>query len=254
MTSLLEDFLTDDDLKAIQAIFASKEARFDRLVAISGLNPATDFQFSELKRLDLRGADLRGFDFTGSDLRQSVVSETTRIDRTTVLKDALVDWIEVEALPIVERMQAVELATDSKKRQAKLADLVAEFGRSDHVVTYVVKAASNAKNIEEFLDFITQLPETLSAEQFSIIRRQSSKLLSKKLNRAKSRTRREGTAIFAGEPILERLRTSPGKLGRVVLGYLAEVSGAKEQVKALGSFATIELRDIEKAFSRLGQS
>lgn len=196
---------------------------------------------------------MRGFDFTGSDLRQCVINEKTLIDVTTILKEATLDWIEVEALPIVQQMQGIEVASGSEQRQTLLAALIAEHGRTDHVVTYLARAAVNSKELVQFLDFITQLPANLSAHQLSAIRNQGQKLVSRKFKLAKGRTRRDGTALLAVEPILKRLKDSPGELGRVLFGFIAEVMNTKAQTIALRGMASLELGDIEAAFSRLGR-
>lgn len=253
MTGLLEDILTDCDVRAIEAVQTSNVSGFDELVKISGLDPNIDFRYSDLRCLDMRGADLRGFDFTGSDLRQCIINGKTLIDVTTILKEAALDWIEVEALPIVQQMQDIEAASGSVQRQTLLAALIAEHGRTDHVITYLTKAAANSKELVQFLDFITQLPAHLSSQQLSVIRIQGQKLVSKKFKHAKGRTRRDGTALFAVAPVLERLKDSPGDLGRVLFGNLAEVMNTKAQTIVLGGMASLELADIEAAFSRLGR-
>lgn len=253
MTGLLEDVLSDDDVRAIDAVLGSDLWRFDELVRISGLDPQIDFQYSDLRCLDMRGADLRGFDFTGSDLRQCVINKATLTDETTILGGAILDWIEVEALPIVQTMQEIEIASSSERRQALLTNLITEHGRSHHVVTYMAKAAGNAKEIEQFLDFVTQLPANLTVDQMSVIRKQGQKLLSKKFKQTRSRTRRDKTAIFAVQPVFDRLKDSPGELGQVLFGYVAEVVNAKKQAKILRGTAMLEPGDLEAAFSRIGK-
>lgn len=253
MTGLLEDILSDADVSAIEAVQASNLVGFDELVRISGLDPQVDFRYSDLRCLDMRGADLRGFDFTGSDLRQCVINENTTIDATTILAEAALDWISVEALPIVQQMQSIEAASGSAHRQTLLADLIAEYGRTDHVTTYLTRAAGNSRDLMQFLDFITQLPANLNDQQISVIRDQGQKLLSRKFRKAKGRTRRDSTALLAVEPVISRLKDSPGALGRVLFGYLAEVLNAKAQTIALRGMVSPDLADIEAAFARLRQ-
>ena len=54
--------------RRIQAVLASPSDRLDRLVAASGIDPATDLRFGDWRGFDLTEADLRGFDFMGADL------------------------------------------------------------------------------------------------------------------------------------------------------------------------------------------
>ena len=253
MSGLLEDVLTDADVAAIEAVLSSKIFRFDKLVKIAGLDPGKAFQDTDLRCLDLRGADLRGFDFTGSDLRQCVINGRTLIDNSTIFENTKLDWIESDDLPIVQRMQEIETASTSERRQDLLNELISEHGRTEHVVAYMVKAAANAKELGHFLDFFVQLPADLTADQFAIVRNQGKELFARKRKQAKSRTRREKTAIFAVEPILNRLKEGAGDMGKVVFGYLSEVMNSKPQTVALEGTALVEVSDIEKAFSRIGQ-
>lgn len=251
---LLEDLLIEDDVEAIEAVLASEFTRFDKLVKIAGLDPKIDFQYTDLRRLDLRGADLRGFDFTGSDLRQCIFNKSTLIDETTVFEEAKLDWIEVDFLPIVQKMQEIEIAPTSERRLQLLDDLISEHGRTEHVVAYMIKAATKAKDLGHFLDFLVHLPADLTTAQFSVIRDHGKELFAKKRKQARSRTRRDKTAILAVEPILKRLRESPGEMGKVVFGFLSEIMNTKPQTIALGGTALPEMTDIEKAFSRIGHA
>jgi hypothetical protein len=251
MIRLLEDILSEDVLRAIDAVHSSNFVRFDKLVSLAGLDPSSDFQFSDLRSLDLRGSDLRGFDFTGSDLRYCLISDATMIDDTTILDEAMIDWIDAKALPIVQKMQEIEVASSQQRRQQLLAELIAEHGRTDHVVTYMIRAAGNATEVGQFLDFVSQLPRGLNEEQLNMIQHSGKRLIRKKLGQAKSRTRRDKTAILAVEPALDRLRNSPGELGKILYEKVAEVVNAKTQTNALGGIASVELSDIEAAFTRL---
>ena len=253
MTGLLEDILSDEDVNAINAVQASNISRFDRLVVVAGLDPMADFQYSDLRYVDMRNADLRGFDFTGSDLRNCIINSGTRIDDTTIFERATLSWIEVEALPVVQRMQEIEMTDSPVKRQKLLGELVAEHGRTHHVVTYMVRAACNANQLDQLLDFVTQLPANLSSEQMSAVREQSERLLLKKIKQAKRRTGRQKTAIFSVEPIASRLKDSPGELGRVLYGHLADVVNDKTDAHALPGMAVVEPADLEAAFARLGR-
>lgn len=253
MTKLLEDILDENDVLAIEAVCASSDTSFHSLVKVSGLDPRYDFQHADLRFLDMRGADLRGFDFTGSDLRQCVINRDTKIDETTIFEKARLDWIEVDALPIVQRMQEIESALTAESRRLLIEALIEEHGRTKHVNTYMVRAAGNAKELGQFLDFVTQLPSDLSQSQLAQIREQGLKLVAKKFNQARSRTRRNATAIFAVEPVFDRLEQSPGSLGRLLFNHLAEIVSTKASTRALRGVAIPDPIDFETAFSRLGR-
>ena len=248
---LVEDYLSADDLEAIEQVLTSENPRFDLLVKLSGLNPRSDFKYSDLRRLNFCGADLRGFDFSGADLRQSVRNSSTLIDETTVLDNALVDWIEIEALPIVMKMQKIESASSSERRQQLLGDLTTEFGRTTHVITYMVSAAARAKTLDEFLDFCLYLPQSLTRDQSETLRPVALKLLKRKIAESKRRTGREKTAIFALDKIVEKLQFSNNSLAERVYSHLADVVNSKQQTVALKGMATIESKDIEAAFQRM---
>jgi hypothetical protein len=250
---LLEDMLTPEELEAIEHVSSSENPCFDFLVKLSGLDPAQDFTYSDLRRLNMCGADLRGFNFTGSDLTHCVKNPKTLIDDTTIFTDTVVDWIDLEALPIVEKMQEIEAASGSQRRLDLLNELVGEFGRSKHVITYMVTAASNAHSLDEFIDFAMFLPPQLSKDQAERLRRASLKLLKKKLSKSKSRTRRDTTTIFAVENITSRLENSSETLAARLFGHLAEIVNMKHQTVQLGGTAHIDRADLEKAFSKIGQ-
>lgn len=251
MRKLFDDILTSEELVAIDAVHQSNSNRFDILVRFAGLDPRKDFRFSRLCRLDLRGADLREFDFTGSDLRQSVVDAKTIIDKSTILVDAQVDWIQAEALPIVQQMQEIEAASSSERRLALIHEMVGKHGRTDHVVAYMVRAATAAKEIDTFLDFTTNLPTEIRSEQIDQLGRHGAKLLEKKFKKAQSRTRRNATVKFAVEPIIKRLRESPGGFGTLLFGNLAEIMNEKADTVRLRGVATPEPQDLLKAFTLL---
>jgi len=250
---LVEDILTPAELDAIEFVSSSETPRFDILVELSGLDPRRDFTYSDLRRLNLCGADLRGYNFTGSDLRLCARNDRTIIDDSTVLTDTQTDWIELEALPIVMKMQEVETASGSDRRLEVLNELIAEFGKSAHVVTYMVSAASKADSLDEFIDFAMFLPQTLSEGHARMLQTAATKLLKKRLSRSKSRTRRDTTIIFALEAIAARLQESNGTLAAKIFGYLAEIADTKNQSVQLGGTYNIEREDLERAFARIGQ-
>ena len=50
----------------IRAVARAKTLKFTELVRISGLDPASDFRYMDLRNFDFSQCDLTGFDFTGS--------------------------------------------------------------------------------------------------------------------------------------------------------------------------------------------
>ncbi|MGB7270449.1 MAG: pentapeptide repeat-containing protein [Albidovulum sp.] len=250
---LLEDMLSADDIAAVERVLASDNPRFDLLVKAAGLNPQSDLTFSDLRRLNLSGADLRGFNFSGSDLRDSVRNEHTLIDETTIFGDAKIAWIEIEALPIVEKMQEVERASNSDSRQKMLIELTTEFGKTRHVVSYMTIAASEANSLDAFLDFALFLPNDLTEEQAGKLRVAAKKLLAKKFGKSASRTRRQGTTIFAADSIVEKLQRAPGSLAERIYDNLAKIVLSKHETVTLKGVAHIQRTDIEAAFSRIGR-
>lgn len=250
---LLEDMLSDDEQAAIDNVLASRTPRFDSLAKVAGLDLKTDFKFSDLRRLNFCGADLRGFDFTGSDLRQCVRNDKTLIDDTTILKNTTIEWIEIDAFPIVVKMQELEAASGSNTRQRLLSELTIEFGKTTHVITYMVSAATQAKTLDDFLDFALFLPKTVTEAQSDKLRAAALKLLKKKLAQSKSRTRRGKTTIFAIENITKKLQLSSGSLAERIYGYLADIVNSKHQTVVLGGIASIEPEDMEDAFARIGR-
>ncbi len=250
---LIEDLLTDEDQAAIGRVFASDTPRFDLLVSLAGLDPCSDFKNSDLRRLNLCGADLRGFDFTGSDLRQCVRNDNTLIDETTILTSAKLEWVEIDALPIYVKMQELETVSSSTVRLRLLNELTLEFGKTTHVVTYMVNAASKAKTLDEFLDLAQFLPRSISETQVKSIRIAGLKLLKRKLAQSKNRTRREKTKIFALESISDKLNGPPGSLAELIYEYLADIVTTKNQTTKSKGMAFIEVEDMEKAFAHLGQ-
>lgn len=253
MTRLLEDMLSEEDLQAIHAVLESNEPRFDKLVALSGLDPSHDFTFSDLRGVNFCGADLRGFNFTGCDLRECVRNANTVIDDSTIMDGAEVGWIELEALPIVVKMQEVETVSNSVDRQRLLNELVGEFGKTTHVITYMVSAACRAKTFEEFLDFAQVLPPSLSSGQSEQLGVASIKLLRKKVSQSKSRTRRNATTGFAIDEIALKLRQTPGSLAESIYRRLAEIVVSKRRTIVLAGMADLEANDIEQALASIGR-
>ncbi|WP_019953311.1 pentapeptide repeat-containing protein [Yoonia vestfoldensis] len=252
MNRLLEDMLSEGELSSIDAVFAAPDTRFDKLVKLVGLNPLTDFQYADLRGTNFCGADLRGFDFTGSDLRDCIRNDKTVVDHSTILVNADVQWIDVEYLPIVAKMQDIEISQSSEKRKDLLSELIADFGKTDHVVAYMVSAAVRSDDLDKFIDFASFLPAELSQSQFAQIRASGIKLFRKKIAQSRSRTRRKTTAIFAYSEILAKLSEQPGSLAAGVYSRLADLVMAKQQTEQLRWMSLIEDQDFEKALDSIG--
>ena len=149
-------------------------------------------------------------------------------------------------------MQEVEKSVSSERRKVLLGELIGEFGKSTHVVSYMVSAAVRATTLDDFLDFALFLPPIPTSEQSKILRSAAQKLLKKKLALNKSRTRRDKTAVFAVDKITDKLKSSKASLGERIYNHLVEIVTAKQETIALNGMASIEPKDIEAAFARIG--
>ena len=233
MTRLIEDIITNEEYEAVERVLSSLEFRFDRLAILAGLDPTQDFKYSDLRTLNFCGADLRGYDFTGSDLRDCAIDVNTKIDETTVLTDAEVRWIDEGDLPIVQLMMDVSHASSSDNRAHSLAKLEERFGKTDHVIQFVVNAASETDNLDCYLDYLDFLPASLPARQTVKLVEQGERVLRKRLSRARARTGRDATKIFAISMILDRLRESSDSFAEAWYENLALTADDLTQTQAL---------------------
>lgn len=254
MTRLIEDCLTEDEERAIEAVLSSNELRFDRLVQLAGLDPASDFAHTDLRDLNFCGADLRGFDFTGSDLRGCAKDERTLIDSTTLLDGAKINWVEARDIPIVQLMREVEVSTSSEARAKSLSELESKFGKTEHVVSFVVNAANAADTMQSFLDYVDFLPADLDPHQLYKVIEAGERLLTKKFAKSRSRTRREATTIFAATTIAERLSQAQGSLAAEWYKSLAEVVDTEKTNDALkGTSVRFDKKELWQALESLYQ-
>lgn len=252
MTRLLEDYLSDKERQAIDAVLESHEIRFDRLIRLADLNSAEDFKHTDLRGLNFCGADLRGFDFTGSDLRDIATDEHTQIDESTILEGAKVHWIKERDIPIVHLMQEVEAATASSARLKALATLEKKFGKSNHVVSFVVNAACETETTQAFLDYTDFLPAKLLPNHLVKLIKAGERVLSRKSAKSRSRTRREKTAIFAASTINEHLAKAEESFSATWYRSLAEIMDGDLTTNALkGTSATLDINDIKRALQNL---
>ncbi|QFT97393.1 hypothetical protein FIU85_08775 [Roseovarius sp. THAF8] len=233
MSRLLEDLVTDEERSAIERILASVEMRFDKLVALAGLDPSNDFTHSDLRALNFCGADLRGFDFTGSDLRDTAIDGNTKIDDTTILTDSSVRWTEKEDIPIVQLMMSVASASSTPARRSLLAEIETRFGKSSHVIQFVVNAAAETDDLETFLDFLDFLPAQMSITHMRKLAQNGERVLKRKMAKSRSRTRRQTTTIFASSRIVERLQNSEDSLASVWLARIAVVADKQARTHTL---------------------
>lgn len=254
MSRLLEDYLTSEERQAIDAVLSSNSIKFDHLVQLAGLDPKSDFKFSDLRALNFCGADLRGFDFTGSDLRRAAKDERTQIDETTIFTNAQVEWVDERDLPIVQLMREVESASDSRGRQKALETLEKKYGKTDHVVSFVVNAACEAGSTQSFLDYAEFLPPSLSSAQLKRLVVAGNRALNRKFTKSRSRTRREATTIFAATTIADRLEKAGSSLAGEWYKSLAEVVDSERTNNALlGTAVRLNKEHVMKALRNLAE-
>ena len=233
MSRLIEDYLTEAEHQRIAAVIESNTLRFDRLIEIAGLDPLSDFKYSDLRNLNFCGADLRGFDFTGSDLRGGLTDERTRLDESTILDGAKVQWISEREVPIVQLMQEVQSAQSSDQRSQKLQALEKKFGKTDHVISFVVNAALDVTNTQAFLDFADFLPSNLPQNHRSQVVDAGVRALRRKFSKSRARTGREATTIFAASTIIKRLAKADSSFASDWFASLAEVVDTEKSNDAL---------------------
>jgi hypothetical protein len=230
---LTEDLIQPEEREAIERVLSAVDIRFDKLAALAGLDPQKDFQNSDLRALNFCGADLRGYDFSGSDLRDVAIDGNTIIDASTVLTDAEIRWIDEGDIPIVQLMTDVTYASTAEARTSSLAELEKRFGKTNHVIQFVVNAASETDSLDCYLDYFDFLPAELTAHHLEKLVLRGEQLLSKRLSRAKSRTRRDTTKIFASSIVLDRLSSSDNSLGQSWYHQLALVADEHGSTHAL---------------------
>jgi signal transduction histidine kinase len=83
-------YLIESDRKCLSTIFQSRSACFSDLVHAAGLDPAADFQFSDLSGVNFAGSNLHGFNFAGANLSRTRWLGAVW-DKTTILTGASLD-------------------------------------------------------------------------------------------------------------------------------------------------------------------
>lgn len=233
MIRLTEDIIEPEEREAIERVLSAVDIRFDKLAALAGLDPQRDFKNSDLRTLNFCGADLRGYDFSGSDLRDVAIDSNTIIDVSTVLTDAKIRWVDEGDIPIVQLMTDVKYASNAKARESSLAELEKRFGKTDHVIQFIINAASETDSLNCYLDYFNFLPAEIEAHHLEKLVLRGERLLRKRLSRAKSRTRRDSTKTFASSNVLDQLRTSDNSLGRSWYRQLALMADEHDRTQAL---------------------
>ena len=248
---LIDDMLTEADLEAIKNVLDYQDYHFDALVKLGGIDPSCDLRFSNLRMVDFRSAELRGFDFTGSDIRFSTKDSRTIIDSTTIFEDCRIEWIEVEEIPIVEKMLEAEAATSTDSRRRALEFLVNNYSSMNHVNKYIVRSIKHAGTIEVGLDFADFLVGDLSPPVVVEIAEKLTALVEKKASQARRRTGRVGSSVFAAETIVGRLQSSKSEMVRRFYGELMEFMARKisKAESNLGDHLEITIEDIIAALS-----
>lgn len=150
----LDERLPDSVIEKLARIEDATDWSFCSLVALSGLDPSSDFAFCDLSDMDFRGQDLRGFDFSGCDLRGCIIDDKTTIDETTILHDSQIDWLKIDDPTIVSAMHEVELASSSGARRSKLALLKSRYQSPEHIRRYLKALILKTNSVEAFFDYI----------------------------------------------------------------------------------------------------
>lgn len=255
MTRLVEDYLNEEEYEAIARVLQSNVLRFDKLVEIAGLNPAEDFTHTDLRNINFCGADLRGFDFTGSDLRGSTSDERTLIDDTTILNGAKTDWIAASDIQMVQLMQEVQAAASSPLRRAALETLEQKYGKTEHVIEFVVNAAREAPSTQAFLDYADFLPSNLPAHRRVQVIDAGVRALKRKFAKSRARTGRDATTNFAASPIAEHLMNARDSFAADWFESLAKIMDTDRVNDALkGTTASIKKDQIILALENLRQT
>lgn len=246
---LFTDIISDKELDSIIQVASYEEHHFDMLARLAGLDPAQDFQHSNLRMVDFRGADLRGFNFTGSDLRFSTKDGRTIIDETTVFDDAEIEWIEEDEVQVVQIMLEAQAATSFDSRRRALNRLSESANTTAHVNKFLVKSIEATNNLDAAIDFADFIVGDLSATHLKTINEKIASLLDKKARSSVSRSNRRGSEIIAAEQIFRRLENASGPVLKNAFFVLADIVDVKCQDLALRHYTTT-LGDMAAAFRR----
>jgi hypothetical protein len=93
--------------EAIEQVLHSPSDRFTDLAELAGLNPSSDFRFSDLRKCDFRHCDLTGFNFIGARLEGSDFAGA-------LVAGALFDKRTIESGILATALDFYELLTGEK--------------------------------------------------------------------------------------------------------------------------------------------
>jgi hypothetical protein len=172
--------ISDQCRHFLELIVESNDATFSYLVNIGGLDPKKDFRHADLKDVDFRDSDIRGFDFTGADLLGALKNSTTKIDETTIFKDARVSWIEGETQDIVNKMLQIQAAQSSKTRLRLLSELQEQYRSASHIRQFLITSMKKCGSVEEFFDFANSVHTSDDTHMNMVIRDELKRLVDKR--------------------------------------------------------------------------
>lgn len=212
MRYLTSDLINSDEREAVEAVLSSRNIKFHKLVELAGLDPSCDFQHSDLRGLDLRGADLRGFNFSHSDIRYSSKDKTTLIDETTIFHNSKIEWIHFEDEPIIDLMIKIDRAPNSDLRNKVLSELDEKFGKTDHVLRFIINAAIQTDDVEAYFDYLGFMPDDLEMHQSVKVADAGKKLLSVRFGINRKRRKGAKSMIFNLDSLIEKMERSDNSL------------------------------------------
>ncbi|PWG15894.1 pentapeptide repeat-containing protein [Salibaculum griseiflavum] len=170
MLNNIEEILSEEEKISLLRIQKAVNWSFSNLVKISGLDPKLDFQNLDLRELDLRGEDLRGFNFRGSDLRGSVRDDSTLIDKTTILADTQIDWIESDNPDITELMSKIQSASSKTQKQELVAELCDNYNSPDHIRQFLRGQIERTASVENFVVLVDRFEPKHTNDKIAILR------------------------------------------------------------------------------------
>lgn len=178
--TFLEEEIRREELAACSSLIAAESENFGALVSQVGLNPATDFAYSDLRECDFSDSDIRGFNFTGADLRgagghnitwdkttnftgadlsgtsfEFSVSQSLFFDENPELKKivrrlANSDWLSVELWLGSDE----QIATESPA-PARIAFELYNTISDDYIKSIILRySRNNFETFEEYRDFL----------------------------------------------------------------------------------------------------
>ena len=148
-------------------------------------------------------------------------------------------------------MLKAQSAGNGDVRKQVIADLIASFGRSQHVIQYLLTATENANTFEEVVDFASHLPRSLPRDQMSRFKSAAQKALQKRVARSQTRTRRSATANLGAAPLIDLLQQAEDSVATQIFDNLSSLMVDNQTTVVLKGHALPTMDDIEKAISYL---